>query len=618
MSNYFQTVSPPYFTADFDYFRIAREKWELMLTRLKQMGINTLTLTTPWGFHENEGGTIDLHGTTNPRRNVVGLIQLCKELQFYCVIKLGPYHQNHGLLNQGLPTWLAEGSLPEAVQGWYKALSHALTPYQWPDGPIVALYFDSTPTHGKFPFPLDEHLIEVKWPIWLRKQYGNVAALNGAYGTSYSSISQAVFPTVWSQESTPVEIDAKIFLNQESQARQTHDYQTLIEAGWQVPLHPSVPETPAAPHIQNVTSFELPEANDAPSTIFNLHQPIQIYYDPVEIGSHPMWATAAPIRADGSFRRKFWSLRHLLWQHKAIEGVQFDGTILTIEFKGGRVVMSGQDTRLKIDLPKDFGKLICYRLRSTGELMVDSQLKISRGKLSGSYQIEDEVAQTDMLVCMVDMQTPLPNFLSTYLNFLLDAQLQTLLKCKDLMEALHELLSSKLNVASEPSHQKEPYSSYTLKEARRGLKDADMALRKAIRSIGGLESGFDSILGRPTPEAPRPAKGSLVINPRVFDNDVRKILYTIGDTCGQAAAELTAVINSLSAKGTIENLTIEHYQQSYAQIVTAAIHAYQEIDPLVAQLRINIATEKLPLVTWRIHDQIESIGKRLQWGILRS
>ena len=618
MSNYFQSTHPPYFAADFDYFRIAREKWELMLTRFKQMGIHTLTLTAPWGFHENEGGTIDLHGTTNPRRNLVGLIELCQALQTNCIIKLGPYHQNHGLLNQGLPTWLAEGSLPEAVHGWYKAVSQSLTPYQWSDGPIIALYFDSTASHREFPFPINEHLTEVKWPIWLRKQYGNVAALNAAYGTSYSSISHAIFPKVWSHEPTPVEKDAKLFLEQQSQARQTQDYNILAEAGWQIPMNPPGADTSEAPHIQSVFDFQSLEADVLSSDVFSLQQPIQISHDPVEIAGHPMWATAAPIRADGSFRRKVWSLRQTLWQYQSIDSTHFDGTVLVIEIDGGRVVMSGQDTLLKIDLPKNFSGSTCYRLRATGELIIDDQLKVSRGKLRGHYQVEDEVAQIDMLLCIVDPNKPLPDFLNTYLHQLLHAQFETLLKCKSLMEILHELLSSKLSNTPQASESKTSHSSYTLNEARQGLKDADVALRKAIRSIGGLESGFDSILGRPTPETPQPAKGPIMINPKVFDDDIRTVLYNVGDVCGQTATELEAAIKALSNSGDRENLTIEQYQQKYTHAVTAASYARQEMDHLVAQLRANIAAEKLPLVTWRIHDQIESISKRLYWGVLRS
>src|SRR5262245_33702714 len=121
MQNYFETVEHPVITADFDYFRLAREKWELMLTRLTQAGVSHLILTIPWGFHEIVAGTADLTGSTQPRRNVTGLVDLCAALKFNCLLKLGPLHSDHGLLHRGLPSWLVrneeqlEAALPEAV-----------------------------------------------------------------------------------------------------------------------------------------------------------------------------------------------------------------------------------------------------------------------------------------------------------------------------------------------------------------------------------------------------------------------------------------------------------------------------------------------------------------------
>ena len=91
MPNYFEISNSPVLAADFHYFRLSREKWELMLTRLRQIGVNTLTLTLPWGFHEFEHGTIDLTGATNNRRDLIGLLKLSAALNFTCILNPGPY-----------------------------------------------------------------------------------------------------------------------------------------------------------------------------------------------------------------------------------------------------------------------------------------------------------------------------------------------------------------------------------------------------------------------------------------------------------------------------------------------------------------------------------------------
>lgn len=618
MQNYFQNTTPPYFSADFEYFRIPYEKWELMLTRLGQMGLSTVVLVAPWVFHENEGGTIDLQGVTNNRRNLVGLVKLCHQLDFHCILKVGPYHPDHGLINQGLPTWLSEDSLPEAVKGWYKAISQPLVTLQWPDGPIVALHFSSASTDNETTLPVSEHLAQVRWPIWLRKRYGGVNKMNGILGTNYGTVSQAPFPTSWTEEPSLLEQEAKLFLSEQLKDKQATDHQILIEAGWQVPILGQTTAEGESIRLQNYT--EPVDLDDPPlnSIILNLQQPIQIDPDPVEVSRFPVWAAAAPIRDDGSLRRKFWAYKHKLWPHQ-MPGIEFEDSVMRIAFDKGEAFSSGQDTPLKFSLPKG-SKPTLYRLRLSGELIIDEGLKTQRGKITGQYVVEDEISQTDWIFCIDNPDEPLTGFPQTYLRRLLNAQFQTLLKCGGLVESLSEILSPK-SVLSPPEIRNPAGAShtYTLNEARRGLKQADVALRKAIRSIGGLEAGFDIILGRPTPEIPQSAKGTIVINPEVFDASIKNILYDIGKGCAESAVDLKTASDIVQQTlDEAQNLTIERYQQSYTSAVTAAAHCRQNLHQVIGQLRTEIATEKLPLVIWRVHDQIQSISKRLRWGVLRS
>ncbi|MCB0163161.1 MAG: beta-galactosidase [Anaerolineae bacterium] len=618
MQNYFQSTEPPYLTAEFEYFRIPYEKWELMLTRLRQMGLSTIVLVVPWVFHENEGGTIDVQGVTNNRRNLVGLVKLCHQLDFYCILKVGPYHQNHGLINQGLPTWLSEDSLPEAIKGWYTAISQPLVALQWPDGPILALHFNSAATDNETALLVSEHLAQVRWPIWLRKRYGGVNSMNSVLGTNYGTVSQAPFPTTWSEEPTPLEQEAKLFLAEQLKDKQATDFRILTEAGWQVPIWGRTKAEVETLRLQNYTEPADLDDFDQNSIILNLQQPIQVDPDPVEVSRYPVWATTAPIRADGSLRRNFWAFKHKLWPYQ-LPGTEIDNSILRVPFDQGEALSSSQDTPLKLNLPKG-AKPTIYRLRSSGELVIDEGLKAQRGKITGQYVVEDEIAQTDWVFWIDHPHEPLTGFPHTYLSRLLKAQLQTLLKCGGLVESLSEILSPK-SVLSPPEARPPADAShtYTLNEARRGLREADVALRKAIRSIGGLEAGFDIILGRPTPEIPQPAKGTIVINPEVFDASIKDILYNIGKVCAENAVELKTASDMLQQTlNEDQDLTIERYQENYTTAVMAAIRCRQNLHQIIGQLRTEIATEKLPLVIWRVHDQVQSISKRLRWGVLRS
>ena len=241
MQNYFDTIDLPLYAADFDYFRIAREKWELMLARLGQLGIRTITVTTPWGFHEFAKGTIDLTGATRPRRDVAGLLELCASFKFRCLLKVGPYANNCGLLNDGLPHWLANTSnlgdteLLAATTGWFQALSKALLNQQWPDGPVVALQVEDEPSQRQQP-SFSKQLTEVRWPIWLRKRYIEVEALNTAYGTSYSTVSEVPFPQDVPQETTPLAQDAQEFLAEVQAEKRAGFDQVLVETGWYAPI----------------------------------------------------------------------------------------------------------------------------------------------------------------------------------------------------------------------------------------------------------------------------------------------------------------------------------------------------------------------------------------------
>ena len=249
----------PLFAADFDYFRIPRKQWELMLTRLKQIGVNAVTIVLPWSFHEFQRGTIDLDSTTSARRDVVGLLNLGTAFELHCLLKPGPY-SNSGVLGEGIPAWLLKDAdnlddvLPAAVKSWYKALSKALTEQQWPDGPVVAIQIEGEPVGGQQP-TLNRQLIEVKWPIWLRKRYEGIEDLNAVCGTEYRTVSDVEFPQTWANETTPLEKEAKVFLDEVRGDGLTGYAQLLADAGWQIPIYPSVVDTP--PDLPVILSHSL-------------------------------------------------------------------------------------------------------------------------------------------------------------------------------------------------------------------------------------------------------------------------------------------------------------------------------------------------------------------------
>jgi hypothetical protein len=579
----------PLIVADFDYFRLPRSRWGLTLWRLRQMGLHALWLTIPWGFHEMRRGTIDLDGATDPRRDLLGLLDRCAALEFHCLLDLSP-PAHSGLLNDGRPYWLPGDPDGAAAKAWYGALGQALAGWQWPNGPIIALHVAEEvhqPTH-------DRQLTQVKWPIWLRKRYHGIEALNVAYGTAYRSVSEVKFPELPAAPATPVERDAQEFLAETEGESQEAHRQLLAGTGWQISVY-----TPAEPHLTRYTLTGVPPAAfEAEAKIIRLEQPIEIDPDPVDVGTGPVWAIGAPIRSDGSLRRKFWAIRRLLWQ-QALPAAQVQGETLTLLEAAGGLVTSGGDTLLQIPLAEG-AKPSAFRLRLNGSLVPEEGLKVARRKLSGLYRAEDELDQTDLILFLHEPSAPLTGFLRAYRRDLLLARAEQLAYSAKLAEKLGESLTE----ATPPPQPPAPrHPSYTLQEVERGLKEADAALRKAVASIGGLEEGFATILNKPTPP-PLLAQAPLPISPAIFEGAAREILLRLGELCRTTAPQLEAAAATLRTLA--ETPTLEQYP-----IITATATARTALLEVIAELRLGLAAERLPLLLWRVHDQAQEIAEGL-------
>lgn len=108
------------------YFRVPRERWELMVLRARQSGANGVSSYVPWIHHEPSAGALDLTGTTLPERDLVGFVQLCVDAGLGFIAKPGPFCDSE-MLGGGVPTWLLEAH-PE----WW-AVRHDGQPFRHGD-----------------------------------------------------------------------------------------------------------------------------------------------------------------------------------------------------------------------------------------------------------------------------------------------------------------------------------------------------------------------------------------------------------------------------------------------------------------------------------------------------
>ena len=73
---------------EFHYFRTPSALWPDRLRRLKAMGLNTVTTYTPWNYHEQERGVVDL---TTGERDLAKFARLVEAEGMLLALRLGPY-----------------------------------------------------------------------------------------------------------------------------------------------------------------------------------------------------------------------------------------------------------------------------------------------------------------------------------------------------------------------------------------------------------------------------------------------------------------------------------------------------------------------------------------------
>ncbi len=118
----------PFFVygAAFFYERIPRERWESALRAYEQAGVNTVDLYAIWNWHQpSEALAPDFTGSTDPRRDLLGVLELCRRLHLKVILRPGPVIRNEWR-NGGYPAWLLERPeynmpLPDVLQGRYPA-----------------------------------------------------------------------------------------------------------------------------------------------------------------------------------------------------------------------------------------------------------------------------------------------------------------------------------------------------------------------------------------------------------------------------------------------------------------------------------------------------------------
>jgi hypothetical protein len=600
------------------YFRVPRERWELMLTRARQMGADAISTVVPWSWHELREDVFDLTGITHPTRDVTDFLETCQAIGLAVIPRVGPY-LDAGLLGGGLPGWLirehpeiralgpdsrprrdpASGAaFPSAehptflkyLERWYQELGAALGSWAWPDGPVVALRVDHPGLPEKPGAPADEvdahwdynpHVAEVQWPVWLRQHYDGTDALNAAWGTDYHSISDAEFPRQPGVPPASQQVDDAVRFVGYATAHVIETYTRLLrEAGWTLPIA-------ADP--------------DAARQGMDLAHVAQVDPEPPQVGAGIRWATNAPVRADGSPRHRFWAVKAATLEME--EGVK--------PIEGGTLVTAADSRRFRLARPEsDYG---VYRL------LLDGMLLEAAGRKRGDmllldYVAVDELGVTDLYMVLDDPSAPLTGFLRDYTGSLLMARAHTLRRAGTMCQAVVEAFSGTPSPSGEGDIV-EPLgpSPEDLQAAERSLEEARRAAQRAAASLGRLERLAGEVRGEGVPTAPTFPYLS-AFSPQELErlSPARDACAEAGPVLAEAAEVIQAACQQRDSES--EDLTVQAYQAAFEEAQAATKEAEAALGEALIRLRADLASDALPPVAWTLQDWLTRILQGLAAG----
>lgn len=217
-----------FISGEFPYFRVPKKDWDVRLEKFKEAGGNCVASYVPWIVHEPTEGQILFDDCDE--RDLTDFMKTVKKHGLGLILRPGPYVYSE-LLYSGLPLWLAlhypelhaqnikgEYFWPdsvsylhplflEKVEKWYAAFCREILPFTSQNGgPVVMLQVDNEliGVHewwGSIDYNSTTMGFGVeggRYPKYLQEKYKNIAELNKAYGTNYTSFLE-VRPTADSQ-----------------------------------------------------------------------------------------------------------------------------------------------------------------------------------------------------------------------------------------------------------------------------------------------------------------------------------------------------------------------------------------------------------------------------------
>jgi len=201
-------------SGEFHYFRVPAGDWKRRMELFKEAGGNCIATYVPWLIHEPQEGNI-VFGDI-PNRDLARFLETAREVGLQVVLRPGPYQYSE-LINAGLPDWLLtdypcvlaqdiDGNafkdfsvsylhpvFLEKARRYYRAFADVVRPYI--GDPVAMLQTDNelAGIHVWFgsidyhPETMGQGTEDGRYPSFLKKKYGTLAAVNESYGLQAQS-----------------------------------------------------------------------------------------------------------------------------------------------------------------------------------------------------------------------------------------------------------------------------------------------------------------------------------------------------------------------------------------------------------------------------------------------
>ncbi|HET6822882.1 MAG TPA: beta-galactosidase [Anaerolineales bacterium] len=188
----------PLLSGEVHYWRLDPANWQPVLRRAREMGLHVIATYVCWDFHEIEPGRYDFRGETDPRRNLLGFLDLLTAEGFWIILRPGPYiyseWRNNGVPDDAAQMHRLDPAFQERAKPYMKAVSEIAQPYLATRGGRIILWQADNEIDPWLPWYTEQlGLGNNLGPFhdFLRQRYGDVSRLNAAWGTAYTSIEDA-------------------------------------------------------------------------------------------------------------------------------------------------------------------------------------------------------------------------------------------------------------------------------------------------------------------------------------------------------------------------------------------------------------------------------------------